>query len=218
MRNRILNLLRRVREARYAAGGIRGLVVAPVWLIRRHYLVLEMNITANSGGDTAPSLEWEQLVESTLGELLDSFPEIDHEQTRDRFRKGQICYVCRADGRIIHYRWYVSEPAWLPFLKVTWDPEAGDYTVLGAFTHPDYRRRGVNSALLQQGLARARELGLRRVVSFIADWNGPSLRATRRAGLEQTGTVTLWTLGLKTWHSYSGNARVTKGRLTIERR
>ncbi len=211
--------MHRLREAQYAAGGVRGLAVAPIWLIRRRYLILEMDIAAGGGGEaTTPAFEWERLAEHTHGELLDANAELDPDQIRGRMRDGQVCYVCRADGRIIHYRWYVSEPAWLPFLRTTWYPEVGDYTVFGAFTHPDFRRRGVNGALLQQGLARARELGLRRVVSFIADWNEPSLRATRHAGLEQTGTVTLWTLGIRRWHSYSGSARITKGKLTIARR
>lgn len=217
MRNPIRRIFSRLREARFAAGRFKGLLLAPVWIVRRRYLVLERDVSTHLPADSdTPPLAWEQLSGEGLAEILDANPEADPKEILERQAEGQICYAWRDEGRMIHYRWYATGPSRLPFLELTWFPEDGDYTALGAFTHPGHRGRGVHNALVQQGLARARALGLRRVVSFVAEWNSPSIRVAVRAGLRQSGTVTLWTLGWIRWHSCSGSARLSQGRLRVE--
>lgn len=213
----IARILRRLREAQSANGAFHGLLLAPIWLIRRRYLVFEMNLSRHPEGDSESfSHPWEQLTGASLAEIRHANPHEDTDSSMARENEGQICFAWKAEGKVIHYRWYATRPTRLAFLELTWSPEDGDYTVLGAFTHPEFRGLGIHTALVQQGLVRARALGLRRIVSFIAEWNTPSIRAVRGAGLRQSGTVTLWKLGLSHIHSRSGSAKISGGRLRIE--
>ena len=155
-----------------------------------------------------PEIEWRQLCETEVAPLFEMNPSLEPDLVATRFREGQTLFACLIEGRIVHYRWYASKRSWLPFLRLGWEPEEGDYTVVGAYTPPQERNRGVNTAVVRQGLERAGAMGYQRVVSFIAEWNTPSLKATRRGGLRPIGTVTLWTLGIAHWHTSTGRVRV----------
>ena len=212
-------LMTRLREVRHAAGGSGVLLIAPVWLIRRRHVVLAMELPDSEIQPSAKEveIEWRQIHDGEHASILEMNPGLDPDLVTARFREGHTLYACLMNGRIVHSRWYASKRSWLPFLRLTWEPEEGDYTVFGAFTRPDERNRGVNVAVVRQGLERARRLGYRRVVSFIAEWNAPSLKATTRGGLRPVGPVTLWTLGFVQWHTTSGKARVEDGTLHVSR-
>jgi len=216
--NPIAKTRRRLREAQYAVGPIKGLLLAPLWLIRRRYLVLELDIASAVADDQVlQGLSRRRLTGPDLETLTDVNPDVDLASALKWDKEGRECFVCSDGERIIHYRWYVTGSTSLPFLGATWHPEEGDYTVLGAFTDPGYRGRGVNTAVAQFGLAHAKDAGLRRALAFIADWNHPSLRTSERTGLRRTGSVTLWNFGVFRWHTTSGSARVTNGRLYVTR-
>lgn len=204
----------RLRSA-WLIGGWKIILFAPVWLVCRRFLVIEKNIDEVPEGQAPIHRTWERLSGSALSELALLNPLLRPEEIRRRDDAGQICYACRIEGQIVHYRWYAQWPVYLPFLRLTWEPQPGDYTILDVYTRPDVRSRGIHSMLGQWGAARARELGLKRVVSFIAWWNIPSLRVARAGGVKESGSVTLWNVGFARFHTTSGTVRVQDGRIRI---
>lgn len=196
-------------------GGWKIILFAPVWLVCRRFLVIEKNLDEVPEGKAPVHLVWERLSGSALDELALMNPLLRPEEIRRRDEAGQICYACRIEGQIVHYRWYAQSPAYLPFLRLIWEPQPGDYTILDVYTRPDMRSRGIHSMLGQSGAARAKELGLKRVVSFIAWWNIPSLRVARAGGVKESGSVTLWNLGFARFHTSSGTVRIQNGRIAV---
>lgn len=209
---RLRLFLSRLNDLRLAAGTMRALLIAPLWLVRRRHIVLEMEIqrTESHSTEDEPEIEWRQIGESDVMSILEVNPTLDRNLVTARFREGLELNACLLGGRIVHYRWYASKPSTLTFLGLAWQPEEGDYTVLGAYTDPRVRNRGVNRAVVRQGIERARARGFRRVVSFIADWNTPSLKGTTHSGLRPIGTVTLWTMGFARWYTSTGRVEVVR--------
>ena len=197
-------------------GPLRAAVIAPGWLVSRRFEVL-VGVLDELGASTPsiPGLEWQALTASDAPEIAAINPLVDADAFQRRFALGMACFGVRLDGALVHYRWYASTPVWLPFLRLRWVPEPGDYTVFDVFTAPEARRRGLHTTISIQALERARGLGLRRFVAFIAWWNEPSLLVARRLGAVRAGSVTLWRLGPLSAHSSSGAIRIEGDALTI---
>jgi GNAT superfamily N-acetyltransferase len=136
---------------------------------------------------------------------------------RRLLEQGATCYAARRGGRIVHYRWYTSQPVWLDFLQLRWVPQPGDYTTLSAFTIPEYRGRGLSRRYSDAGLARARASGLKRAVFTVAWWNVPAVVLERDRTATRVGDVTLWKLGPWRVHSRSGAVTIEGADLTVDR-
>lgn len=59
----------------------------------------------------------------------------------------------------------------------------------GLYIHPDFRRHGVGSALLQHALDHAPSLGIENLLAFIFAHNTPSLDLCRRHGFAEWGRL-----------------------------
>jgi phosphinothricin acetyltransferase len=78
---------------------------------------------------------------------------------------------------------------WLSFTD--WHTRAayGATVQIGVYVSPDFRRRGVGSALLAHALAAAPGLGIRRIIGLVFAHNDASLALFERCGFERWGML-----------------------------
>lgn len=197
-------------------GPLRAAGIAPIWLFCRHFQVLEANLLELPAASPPPlELHWQRLGAEHARDIAALNPLLQPDEFARRIDQGFVCFGVLQAGELVHYRWYATAPVWLPFLRIRWVPAPGDYTALDVFTVPRTRRKGLHYAISFQGLDRARELGMKRCISFIAWWNEPSLAVVRRLGFTLVGSATLWRVGPLSLHSATRGVRIEGGELTV---
>jgi hypothetical protein len=92
----------------------------------------------------------------------------------------------------------------------------GDIFAVDAFTHPAYRRRGIDWVATVRALEDARVRGFARSVTVVARWNVPGVRV----GLDKmsgriVGTVTRWELGPFRRLRVTGGVQLTAGGFSL---
>lgn len=199
--------------------GVPGLLrIAPGWLFFRRFEALECRL----GADRAPAatlpagVELRELAAAEIDRLCAANPALTPGLVAARLEEGVRCLLFERAGRIVHYRWYATGAARLPFVGLTYDPAAGDYLSLEAHTVHTERGSGLNSSIVAWSTAHAHALGCRRKVAFVASWNAPSLAATtRRGGFSRVGTLS--ELRLAGWRRLraGGRVRIAGGRVSI---
>ncbi|HUP25824.1 MAG TPA: class I SAM-dependent methyltransferase [Thermoanaerobaculia bacterium] len=113
--------------------------------------------------------------------LAGSDPERSAEALRERFRRGDACFVVQApSGRIVHTRWLTADPPYVPELRRTLLLDKGDAYFYDGFTHADARRLGLDGVVRCAIFRAARTQGFSRVVSYVRADNLAGLRAARR--------------------------------------
>jgi GNAT superfamily N-acetyltransferase len=125
---------------------------------------------------------------------LEPTPELNAHERYSRLsqlrllRSGlRTCYVAIApDGKPCYMQWVVpsSENARLRAVFGNLYPVLGPEEALleGAYTLESYRGKGVMSAAMAQIAARAAELGVRWVITFVDQGNDASVKGSIRAG------------------------------------
>ncbi len=110
--------------------------------------------------------------------------------------KGRSCIAARLDDELAAYGWFTSQVE--PAVERTYVPLApGDVFIFDLFTRPEFRRRGIQSAVLGRILALGREKGYTRALSLVRVNNAPSLNLHTKLGfqticrLSQTRVLTL---------------------------
>lgn len=140
-----------------------------------------------------------QIDRTALPELYASFPRKDRSEFGERFEAGHRCFAARIDGTICGMAWLDmgavhDEPE--KFCKFVIPPDAAwhyDVMIL-----PEYRRRGLFSALMQQAFEYVCREGRTRVCGFTSRYNQGSVKAHTRIGFRLTKKITaLNLLGLR---------------------
>jgi ribosomal protein S18 acetylase RimI-like enzyme len=97
--------------------------------------------------------------------FLDSAFYDDVRQEKEHYRGAAIELVAVADTRIVGLLDLELDPA----AGVLWDTDRRGGVIWHVAVHPDYRRRGIASALVERALAGAREAGLEIVQAWTRD-------------------------------------------------
>jgi hypothetical protein len=214
------NLWPRFRDAGRTLGVLRALTLAPRWAVRREYLVVVRDLVTPRDGDARPpsigDIHWALLAPEDAGRLREANPGLSSAQVRRRLEEGQECTVGWQGSTIVHYRWDTSRPAYLPYLRAVFSPAVGDIFAVDAFTHPAYRRRGIDWVATVRALEDARVRGFARSVTVVARWNVPGVRV----GLDKmsgriVGTVTRWELGPFRRLRVTGGVQLTAGGFSL---
>ena len=193
---------------------LRALTLAPRWAVRREYLVVVRDLASPRGGDARlPSvgdIRWSRLFPKDAGRLREANPGLCPDEVRRRVEEGQECTVGWQGSTIVHYRWDSSRPAYLPYLRAVFSPAAGDIFAVDAFTHPAYRRRGIDWVATARALENARARGFARSVTVVARWNVPGIRVGRdKMSGRVVGRVTRWELGPLSRLRVTGDVQLT---------
>jgi GNAT superfamily N-acetyltransferase len=207
--------LEKLSSVARAVGPVKAGAAAAAWLVARRFRIFVVDVDRIVHKPLEDG--WEELGERAAALIPQINPGARPQTIRRLLEQGATCYAARRGGRIVHYRWYTSQPVWLDFLQLRWVPQPGDYTTLSAFTIPEYRGRGLSRRYSDAGLARARASGLKRAVFTVAWWNVPAVVLERDRTATRVGDVTLWKLGPWRVHSRSGAVTIEGADLTVDR-
>jgi hypothetical protein len=190
----------------------RALWLSPRWQIRKEYLVLSKDLstleTQRLPTDAQVPARWTILTDADIPALRVSNPLLSEAEMRRRWQEGQECTGAWMDQLLAHYRWETDKRCYLPYLKKTFEPRAGDILISDAFTHRAFRRHGIHSQSTARSLIRARELGLRRSITMVAWWNVAARRVVlEKARRDVVGHVGYWQFGIATRHFATGKVR-----------
>jgi GNAT superfamily N-acetyltransferase len=111
--------------------------------------------------------------------------------------------------------WHTTKPAYLSYLGKTFWPLEGDVFVVDSFTHPAFRRRGIQNCSINRTAREARESGLSRRLSMVPWWNTASLRATSKNACTMAGRVGYWNTGLRRFYFASGDVQLNRAGVSV---
>jgi GNAT superfamily N-acetyltransferase len=202
-----LATLHRVQDVSADVGWREVLRIAPGWLVCRRFLGLvadlkglalerppwpEMRVTALEPADV-PALR-----------MVD--PTMTCEEVARRLAEGQQCTLGWWGRELAHARWDSTVPVYLPYLGRVLRPRPGDQIVVGIYTAPTFRGRGIASAVMTDASRQARTDGVLRLAWLVAWWNKRSLGLARQFASRAEGTVGYWALG--PWRRYFASGRM----------
>ncbi len=188
-------------------GVLETLKVIPRWAVRPEFFVLLIDLRAPL--PTVPTIENARLsllTESEIPCVKAINPALSEVEIRRRLTEGQKCMLWRIGGSPAHYWWYATAPIYLPYLRKTFQPAAGDIFTTDIFTHPAFRRQGLLRWSIILTSREAREKGFMRRLSMVAYWNAPTLQAVRGVAGKVVGTVGYWNVGF--WRHYVATGEV----------
>jgi GNAT superfamily N-acetyltransferase len=97
---------------------------------------------------------------------------------------------------------------YLPYLGRVLRPLPGDQIVAGIYTSPRYRGHGIASAVMREGIVRARASGVVRLVWLAAWWNTRSLGLAEQMASRVVGAVEYWALAGLRRYVVTGGVRI----------
>jgi GNAT superfamily N-acetyltransferase len=215
----VADAARRFRDVAVDLGWRQAVRVAPGWLVHRRYHAMAADLRAREPDLTRPDeLRVSLLTGADVPALVAMDPAMTPREVARRVGEGQRCLLGWWGGELAHYRWESPRPTCLAYLGRVLRPLPGDEIVVGIYTAPRHRGRGIANAVMMDGIARARAAGTSRIVWLTAWWNARSLGLADQAGAEVLGTVGYWALGLHRRYFATGRVRLERdGAVVIER-
>ena len=209
---------RRVQDVSADVGWGEVLRIAPQWLLCRRYLGLTADLRkATLEHAQSPGIRVANLETGDVPALRACDPAMTREEVARRLDEGQRCTLGWWGGELAHHRWDSASPVHLSYLGRVLRPGPGQQVVVGIYTAPAFRGRGIAGAVMMDACRRARAAGVTRLVWLAAWWNVRSFALAEQLLSRVEGTVGYWALG--PWRRYfsSGHVRLEPdGSVSIE--
>ncbi len=200
---------RRVQDVSMDIGWGEVLRIAPLWLVCRRYLGFAADLHGLAlDHPSRPEIRMATLAPADLPALRALNPAMTREEIARRLDEGQQCTLGWWGRELAHARWDSLVPVHLPYLGRVLRPGHGSQIVVGIYTAPVFRGRGVAGAVMHDTALRARAAGVRRWVWLAAWWNRRSFALADQMAAHVHGAVGYWALG--PWRRYfaSGGIRL----------
>lgn len=190
------------------------------WFLRRRYILfsgdLAGGVPARSPLDTPLRLTAARSEDIPL--LIGIRPGFyDDVALRDRFGRGQKCFIGWWRDKPVHIRWAFIGSCELPYLRRTLLLAPGAYYSDEAYTVPAFRDRGIYSGctdLIRDSLG---GLGFRRHLVMFASWDVSLIRTAEKKGLRKIGEAAVWSLlGMKLLRSRGALRDHGDGRISVD--
>ena len=179
------------------------------WLARREYFVLVRDLRLPLPKvPVDQTTVWTSLTEAEIPQLLAINPVLSETEIRRRWKEGQECSLCWIEGSLAHYRWYATGSVYLSYLGKTLRLLEGECLIEDVFTHPAFRRRGIQSVGSLTTLKHLQDRGFRRAIAIVARYNTPTLRVTQKMGYAVAGAIGYWNVALWKRYFITGSVRL----------
>src|SRR5262245_17526026 len=133
--------------------------------------------------------------EPEVDEYLDFRPDVDAADVRRRLEAGDLCFVARHQGRIVHAAWAVSGRVRIDFLARDFGLAPDEVYIDESHTLPSFRGLDIAAARSSHTRRYYQEAGYRRSLAIVFPENGPACRAVAKQGYRPLGTMGYWKLG-----------------------
>lgn len=124
-----------------------------------------------------------------VSELNTELNQLQKNKTLIRLSKGMRCFIARIDGNLAGISWISYRRSSNEGVKLTLNP--GEALLLESFTFPEYRKRGVQTALIDRRLFFLKETDYRKVYVIYEPGNEYSIRALKRNGFTEMKSIML---------------------------
>jgi len=129
------------------------------------------------------------LKEAEVNEYVGLRPEADPSDIRHRIKSGQLCFVARHEGRIVHACWATTRRAWIDYLDRAILLAADEYYGYEGFTAPGFRGQNIALALYSYMIRYLRDAGYQRSVAVLMPENKLAFRPLEKIGYRPFGMM-----------------------------
>ena len=172
--------------------GLDTLKMKVVTTFYRRVIVLAFPLDAPFRSAAPPRLPVDLciLTEAELDAYLAFRPDQSRAHIRARLERGDRCFVCRHEGRIVDAGWAATGRVPVPYLHRDLVLPSGDVYVYDAHTLPECEGRGLYVARNAFCARHYQDLGFRRCLAVVAVENKVPLAVLRRNGARPVGGYT----------------------------
>ncbi len=162
--------------------------------IYRRVVLLERSLDEPvSPIDPSLPLTFGLLRKTDIDEVAAFRPETNGAEVYRRLQLGQICFIARHEGRLIHVCWVATGCARIDYLDREILLSPGEAYVFESYTAPDMRGKHIaaaRSVFMQQAL---RQTGYHRTVTVVVPENQAGFRPLEKVGYRRLGVLsTVW--------------------------
>jgi len=176
--------------------GIKGAIVRVLLssLIYRRVLLSDRDLTQPIPEVSAKlPIDIALLKPDEIGELVAfcerNFPTLTPTEIRNRLDSGQVCFVARYNGRIVHASWAAFQVFHMPFLRMRYLLKPDEAYLYDMHTDPEFRNQHVARARVAWTLAYLRDVGYKRAISDVFVENKASQASADPLGFRTFGLL-----------------------------
>jgi hypothetical protein len=191
-------LIPRLREASRLLGW-RLPFTGVSWLARPCYLVFARDLGAELPLVPRQQItHWTILTERDIPAIGAVDPMMTASEVSRRLAEGQVCRLAWIGSDVVYFHWDTDQPAFLPYLRLTFRPRLGQACVDASFMARGYRGRSIYAEAAITGLYQKRDRGARTMLAFVAWWHQPTIRLEQRdLGASIVGSIGYWNCGFR---------------------
>jgi GNAT superfamily N-acetyltransferase len=118
-----------------------------------------------------------------------NYPTLTSTEIRNRLNSGQLCFVARYNGRIVHASWAAFEIFRMPFLRLRYRLQPDEAYLYDMHTEREFRNQHIARARVVWTFTYLRDIGYKRAISDTLAENKVSLASTEPLGFRLLGKV-----------------------------
>lgn len=122
-------------------------------------------------------------------------PELTKAAIRGRLDSGEVCFVARHNGTIVHASWAIFDVFHLHYLKMLMHLDSDEVYLDDMHTAPEYRNKHIARARIAWTFAYLRDAGYSRAISDVIPENDAAQRSSLTLGFQETGLLVRILLG-----------------------
>lgn len=129
------------------------------------------------------------LSKNEINEYLRFKPDSGLSGVRNRLETGQICFIVRHKGDIVHSVWAIKERAWIGYLSTQILLHKDELYIEEAYTLPAFRGQNISPTRSLVMARYFRDVGIRRFIAAVKPEEKQALRAAKKTGYRSFGVL-----------------------------
>ena len=140
-------------------------------------------------------------------------PEADVEELRGRLNRGESCFVMEIGEEIAHACWIAKKSTRIDYLECDVELPPDACFAYEAYTHPDFRGRGIAGARVRSMEPELMRMGFRRTLAVVVPENHRAIYFNTAAGNKVVGRIGYYQIA--SWRRYFCRVRAGNDSATL---
>jgi len=158
-------------------------------LYRRMDVIEKQVAPVPTGPGFAEGLEISLMVPAEVDEFLEFRAYISRDTAFERLKRGQLCFLVRENGQIIHNTWVATGRLRIDYLNCEILVDSNTLYVFEAYTGPEYRGRSISSMRSFAMEKYCSGHGYTRLLAAVLPENRSVYRSLQKAGYAIVGRI-----------------------------
>ena len=120
---------------------------------------------------------------------------------------ASLVALAEIDGKVVHIRGVMLRKYYSKQIEREIRINSDSACLIGAYTVPEYRGRGVAPKVAEKIFRHLNQLGIEKVYGYIKSDNLPSLRYARKVGYRKIGEVNFIKISKLRWYRFKGETK-----------